>query len=720
MKNKKILAYLTTVLCLCSNISAYAAVPAEQPEEVIVEDSMNGEEYAQEKEDVQFEGSNYEEEEGVLIDENHFPDVHFRNYVSRFDQNHDGKFSEEEISAIHSISLDSDSDDAAETKSVEGISYFHALEHLSLEKSQVSCVDISQNASLRALELGEAVQEIQASRQNQVEEIGIYGNCDLSAMDGTAFQNLKKLHMTHYQGTVALSSFPELTNFIASYCCLENIDFSDNLLLQTIVLDQVSVVQDQLDFGKNPCLVTVIADVTNDSVKSISMAECSNLETAELNGFSAPQYDFSGCEKLHSLSIKACAEQEDTELKINDCVNLEVLSLTNVGISSLNLAKYTKLTGLRLHRTLMKELDVSAVLDLNYLSIISDQMTELDVRPCEKLSVLKIDSDSLTNLQLGEKELLYVMTLKTPDLQEADLSECTNLQRLEVKTEAMGFLECQAGNASVEQTAVLQMNDEGYCDLEALEGFQSERIRSVENAELEGSLLYPDSQKVICTYYLNEEKTQFATFTFQVVKEGVFPSAITQYELKDQNASSLTFCWEAVKGAEGYEVILYDVEKEMEVQAEKILKTNALQCTMDDLQPGGKYRLAIRSFRTENGRTYYSSCENQKDWIVYSIPSRPVLKVSQSGTKLKFTWNSQKMASLSADKGYLIYYSTRKSSGYQRLTLVSDMKESYVCPSNKLKKGKTYYFKMRAYIRNQDKTNTAFSSYSNIVKKTYK
>ena len=54
MKNKKILAYLTTVLCLCSNISAYAAVPAEQPEEVIVEDSMNGEEYAQEKEDVQF------------------------------------------------------------------------------------------------------------------------------------------------------------------------------------------------------------------------------------------------------------------------------------------------------------------------------------------------------------------------------------------------------------------------------------------------------------------------------------------------------------------------------------------------------------------------------------------------------------------------------------------------------------------------------------------
>ena len=65
---------------------------------------------------MQFEGSNYEEEEGVLIDENHFPDVHFRNYVSRFDQNHDGKFSEEEISAIHSISLDSDSDDAAETK----------------------------------------------------------------------------------------------------------------------------------------------------------------------------------------------------------------------------------------------------------------------------------------------------------------------------------------------------------------------------------------------------------------------------------------------------------------------------------------------------------------------------------------------------------------------------------------------------------------------------
>ena len=56
---------------------------------------------------------------------------------------------------------------------------------------------------------------------------------------------------------------------------------------------------------------------------------------------------------------------------------------------------------------------------------------------------------------------------------------------------------------------------------------------------------------------------------------------------------------------------------------------------------------------------------------------------------------------------YMIYYSTKKSSGYKRLTTTNKL--SYT--KSKLKKGKKSYFKVRAYKElNKKKIYGSFSS----------
>ncbi len=88
----------------------------------------------------------------------------------------------------------------------------------------------------------------------------------------------------------------------------------------------------------------------------------------------------------------------------------------------------------------------------------------------------------------------------------------------------------------------------------------------------------------------------------------------------------------------------------------------------------------------------------------------PVLsKVTKfSGSKLKISYRT-----FSGADGYVIYISTKKSSGYRAIKKVTNPKQtSYV--TGDLKKNRTYYIKIRAYIKVGDKR--LYSKYS-VIKK---
>lgn len=75
---------------------------------------------------------------------------------------------------------------------------------------------------------------------------------------------------------------------------------------------------------------------------------------------------------------------------------------------------------------------------------------------------------------------------------------------------------------------------------------------------------------------------------------------------------------------------------------------------------------------------------------------------------IKLTWNRNKKAT-----GYIIYRSTKKNCGYKKIATIHSNKKLYYYDST-VKKGKTYYYKIKTYKESEGKIS--YSVNSNAVK----
>ncbi len=82
------------------------------------------------------------------IDEAHFPDPNFRNYISvNYDTDHDGRLSDPEVQAVTTIYCEEDS-----ISSLAGLEYFSAVENLYCNSNNLTTLDISKNQALKYLD----------------------------------------------------------------------------------------------------------------------------------------------------------------------------------------------------------------------------------------------------------------------------------------------------------------------------------------------------------------------------------------------------------------------------------------------------------------------------------------------------------------------------------------------------------------------------------------
>lgn len=109
-------------------------------------------------------------------------------------------------------------------------------------------------------------------------------------------------------------------------------------------------------------------------------------------------------------------------------------------------------------------------------------------------------------------------------------------------------------------------------------------------------------------------------------------------------------------------------------------------------------------------KTGYADTVSPKSSSAYMmVPAEPEnLKASYRKGKLKLTWTKNPRA-----KGYIIYRSAKKNSGYKRIAkLTSNNKVSYTDKS--AKKGRTYYYRIRVYKKISGKYY--YSTYSTALK----
>ena len=169
---------------------------------------------------------------------------------------------------------------------------------------------------------------------------------------------------------------------------------------------------------------------------------------------------------------------------------------------------------------------------------------------------------------------------------------------------------------------------------------------------------------------------------------------------------SVALSWQKVKGAERYQI--YKATSKNGTY-KKISTTKKLSSLYTGLTTGKRYYYKVRAYRTVNGKKVYSGFTNIAS--AAPVPKTVVYTLKAGKRRITVNWKGSAGAS-----GYKIYRATSKNGKYRLIKDTKASQRSYT--STKLKSGKSYYYKMRAYRIVSGKK--VYSTYSVVKKITTK
>lgn len=140
--------------------------------------------------------------------------------------------------------------------------------------------------------------------------------------------------------------------------------------------------------------------------------------------------------------------------------------------------------------------------------------------------------------------------------------------------------------------------------------------------------------------------------------------------------------WKKVSGASGYKVYY----KKSTASTWSSKTTTGTSIKLANLSDGVKYNIKVVTYKTVKGNKCYNA---GKSTSIYTLKKVVGVKAAKSGSKVKVSWTN-----ISGETGYQISKSTKKTG--------TNIVATYKTTSGKSKtisatKGKTYYYKVRAY-----------------------
>ncbi|SHK27672.1 fibronectin type III domain-containing protein [Hespellia stercorisuis] len=166
---------------------------------------------------------------------------------------------------------------------------------------------------------------------------------------------------------------------------------------------------------------------------------------------------------------------------------------------------------------------------------------------------------------------------------------------------------------------------------------------------------------------------------------------VTLNSAKRAAYNAINLSWGRNSSASGY-VVYCSTSKNGSYKYVKTTKSNYnTKLKVTGLVTGKTYYFKVRAYKTVNGKKYYSSYSNIRS-AKPSLGATKIIKCSNSSSRrVSLKWNKSTGAS-----GYVVYRATSANGTYKRVkTTKGNGSVSY---TNKgLTKGKTYYYKVRAY-----------------------
>ncbi len=167
-----------------------------------------------------------------------------------------------------------------------------------------------------------------------------------------------------------------------------------------------------------------------------------------------------------------------------------------------------------------------------------------------------------------------------------------------------------------------------------------------------------------------------------------------------QTTTTITLKWNKVTGADGYRVYKYNSKTK---KYEKLKDVTGTSLKISKLKAGTAYKYKVRAYTKDYGTIFGSYSSAFETATKCKTPS--ITKLTTTKGKASCTWSN-----VSGESGYQVYYSSKKDSGYKK---VASYKTNVVKGSkSKLKSGKKYYFKVRAYKKTA--SGTVYSAWSSV------
>ena len=177
----------------------------------------------------------------------------------------------------------------------------------------------------------------------------------------------------------------------------------------------------------------------------------------------------------------------------------------------------------------------------------------------------------------------------------------------------------------------------------------------------------------------------------------------------ENKATGVKLTWKKVSDATGYVVYRKNLGSKSwkKIKIVKGASKNTYTDSTVKSKHGTVYSYRIESYKSVNGQTA-KAVSKEKKILRLTAPTK--LKIAnQKGRKLSVTWKKQKKIS-----GYQIQYSTGKTfaKGTKMTNIVKSSDKAVI---KKVKKGKTYYVRIRSYQKSgSKKTYSAWSSYTKV------
>ncbi len=183
------------------------------------------------------------------------------------------------------------------------------------------------------------------------------------------------------------------------------------------------------------------------------------------------------------------------------------------------------------------------------------------------------------------------------------------------------------------------------------------------------------------------------------------PAAPSSVKAASAACNKIKITWSAVKGADGYEVYQYNSGTKKYSRVATVTKTSY---TRTGLKTGTKYTYKVRAYKNADKEKLYSSYSKAASAKPALSKAAGVKAKNSKGKKAAVSWKK-----VSGASGYEVYRSTKKKAGFKKITTIK--KNGTVKYTNKkLKKGKTYYYKIKAYRTVNGKK--VYASFSNTAK----